>query len=377
MTLFLRVARRVFWLLCRVLPVQKNKIVFQSYYGRGYGDNPKYIAEQLPKEGLKFVWVTNGKEPPNTPPYFKTVRFRGFRYIYEMSTAKIWVDNSRKAYCMKKKNQYYMQTWHGGYTLKKVEKAVEAQLSENYVRQAKFDATVTDVMLSNCDELTGIYRRDFWYDDGEILQCGLPRNDRLFSFTEEDAAQIRKQIGVKEDTRLLLYAPTFRKNFGLEAYTLDYARCCKALTEKFGGEWKILLRLHPNIFEKADGIELDEQYVCNVSRYPDIQELYAISEILITDYSSVIFDFALLNRRALFYADDIADYVTDRGFYTDLFGFPFPVCQSNEELENCIAGFDDEKYFADLKQFFEEENFNENGHASEAAANWILEHMKK
>lgn len=376
MNFVLRISRRIFWIICRLFPVKTNKVVFQSYYGRGYSDNPKYIAESLRGSGknIEFVWVTNGREEPGVPEGFRVVRFRSFKYIYEMSTAKIWVDNSRKEYCVKKKNQYYMQTWHGGFTLKKVERAAESELGANYVKQAKRDALQTDVMLSNCDELTDIYRKDFWYS-GEILQKGLPRNDRLFSFSEEDVTEIRNKLGISQEVNLLLYAPTFRKNLGLEEYTLDYERCCKALEKRFGGSWKIMLRLHPNIFASADNISFDERYVINASHYPDIQELYMISDFLITDYSSVIFDFALLKRRALFYADDISDYINDRGFYFSLFDFPFNVCQNNQELEDSILDFDDEKYREELDKFLYNQNFSDNGGASKAAADWIVQHI--
>lgn len=378
MTLFLRVARRAFWLFCRILPVQKNKIVFQSYYGRGYGDNPKYIAEQLPKDKLKFVWVTNGKEPPDTPEYFKTVRFRGFRYIYEMSTAKIWVDNSRKAYCMKKKNQYYMQTWHAGFTIKKVEKAAEDRLEENYVRQAKLDAKMTDVMLSNCARLSESYRKDFWYrEDGEILECGLPRNDRLFHFTEEDARRIREKVGVAEDEHCLLYAPTFRSTGDLSPYDLDFAGCCEALEKRFGGKWKILLRLHPNIFLKSTEIKPDERYVINASFHPDVQELYLISDLLITDYSTVIFDFFLLDRPAFFYANDIEYYTGDRGFEVSLYDLPFPLATKNEEMIRILSEFDRDEYDRKIAGFRKRQPFYDNGHAAEKAAEWIMDRINR
>lgn len=377
MTLLMRILRRAFWILCRFLPIKKNKIVFQSYYGRGYGDNPKYIAEELRKSdmNLDFVWVINGVDEPGVPVGFRTVTFRSFKYIFEMSTAKIWVDNSRKEYCMKKKNQYYMQTWHGGFAFKKVERAVESELQPCYIKQAKRDAAQTDVMLSNSNALSKVYREDFWYS-GEILQRGLPRNDRLFNFTDADVKGIREKLKIENDVHLLLYAPTFRKNMGLQAYTLDYERCCKALENRFGGKWKILGRLHPNVFTAADGLSFDERFVINVSHYNDIQDLYIVSDFLITDYSSVIFDFILLKRRAAIYADDIDDYMSDRGFYFDLFGLPFDVCQNNDEIEKMILSFDDTKYSEKLNKFFEEQVFSENGTASAAAADWILEHMR-
>ncbi len=378
MSLLMRASRRAFWVLCRILPVKRNKIVFQSYYGRAYSDNPKYIAEKLRKTGkdIDFVWVTNGVEEPKAPEGFRVVLFRSFKYIYEMSTAKIWVDNSRKEYCMKKKNQYYMQTWHGGFAFKKVERAVEKDLAPRYVKQAKRDAEQTDVMLSNSNASSKVYREDFWYS-GEILQKGLPRNDRLFDFTDEDVKNIRSSLKIENDIRLLLYAPTFRKDHGFEAYTLDYERCCRALEKRFGGKWKILLRLHPNIFAAADNISFDERFVINASHYPDIQNLYIISDFLITDYSSVIFDFALLKRRAAFYATDISDYMSDRGFYFSLFDFPFEVCQNNDEAEKMILNFDDKAYSERLNEFLREQDFSDNGTASEAAAEWILNRMRE
>lgn len=376
MNLLMRVARRAFWLFCRLFPIRKNKIVFQSYYGRGYGDNPKYIAERLREDArpLDLVWVTNGREAPDVPDGFRVVLFRSLRYIYEMSTAKVWVDNSRKEYCMKRRGQYYMQTWHGGFTLKKVERAAENELQPCYVKQAKRDAAQTDIMLSNCNQLTEIYRNDFWYD-GDILQTGLPRNDRLSRFTADDVARVRAALGVEDGVHLLLYAPTFRKNFGLQAYTMDYARCCEALQKRFGGKWKLLLRLHPNIFAAADGMQLDERFVINASHYPDVQELYVISDFLITDYSSVIFDFALLKRRAAFYAADIEDYMSDRGFYCSLSELPFTVCRDNDELEAAITGFDDAQYLERLNAFLEEQAFSDDGNAAEAAAAWIRAHL--
>ena len=174
-----------------------------------------------------------------------------------------------------------------------------------------------------------------------------------------------------------MYAPTFRKNHGFHAYTLDYERCCKSLEKRFGGKWKILLRMHPGIFDAADNVSLDERFVINASHYPDIQDLYIISNFLITDYSSVIFDFMLLERRAAFYAVDIDDYMSDRGFYFSLFELPFEVCQNNDEAENMILNFDDKAYSERLNKFFKEQDFSDNGKAADAATEWILNRMQK
>lgn len=379
MSLILRILNRAFWIICRIFPIKKNKIVFQSYYGRGYGDNPKYIAEALIKsdEDLELVWVVNGKEKPDFPPCIRTVAFRSFKYIYEMSTAKVWVDNSRKEYCMKKKNQYYMQTWHGGLGMKKVENMVPEKLSSEYLRMAKRDASQCDVMLSSCDTLTSDYRNYFWYPQGEIIQKGLPRNDRLLSFTQSDVARIKKSLDIKDGVKLLLYAPTFRENHDLSVYDIDYKRCKEALEEKFGGKWKILLRLHPNVFKLSDNIEYDPEVLINASYYPDMQELYMISDMLITDYSSVIFDFLLIEKPSLLYASDVSKYRLERDYYFDFSELPFTLCENNDQLIKAILSFEEAEYKKAIKAFKELHGFCDCSNASDYAAEWILNKVKE
>lgn len=374
MQFVLRVLKRLFWIICYLMPVKKNKIVFQSYYGRGYGDNPKYIADALLKSGkdLDCVWVVKSNDGNELPPNFRTVIFRSFKYIYEMSTARVWVDNSRKEYCLKKKNQCYMQTWHGGLGMKKVENMVPDKLGENYLRMAKRDAEQCDVMISSCKTLTSDYRNFFWYPEGEIIEKGLPRNDRLINFTENDVQRIRNHFGIDNSVKLLLYAPTFRENNDLSAYNIDYTRCKAALEKRFGGEWKILLRLHPNVFKLSDNMEYDPDVVINASYYPDMQELYMVADMLITDYSSVIFDFLFIERPSLLYASDVAKYRVERDYYFDFAELPFSLCETNEQLEKAILDFDEQEYLESIRKFKEYHGFCEEGRASEYAAQWIL-----
>ncbi len=379
MELILRILKRAFWIICKVLPVRRNKIIFQSYYGRGYGDNPKYIAEELLKSklDLDLVWVIKDDNEDNLPKEIRTVKFRSFKYIYEMSTAKVWVDNARKEYCAKKKNQYYMQTWHGGLGMKKVENMVPDKLDKKYLKMAKRDAKQCDVMLSSCDTLTSDYRNYFWYPDGEILQKGLPRNDRLLNFTEADVKRIRSNLNIDDSTRLLLYAPTFRADHNLEAYDINYRRCKEAVEKRFGGSWKILLRLHPNVFALSNNIEYDKDVVINASYYSDMQELYMISDMLITDYSSVIFDYLLIEKPSLLYASDISKYREERDYYFEFGDLPFKLCENNDELEKCIENFDEESYKEAIKGFKKQHGFCDSGVASKAAAQWILNKIKE
>lgn len=379
MKLILRVLRRAFWVVCKLFPVKRNKIVFQSYFGRGYGDNPKYIAEELRRRNadLDLVWVVaDESQAVGLPAEFRTVIFRSFRYIYEMSTARVWVDNSRKEYCLKKKNQYYMQTWHGGLGMKKVENMVADKLEADYVRRAIRDAAQCDVMLSSSHTLTSDYRRYFWYPHGEILEKGLPRNDRLLTYTAEDAARVKAALGVEKDCRILLYAPTFRNDHSLTAYDMDYRRCQAALETRFGGNWKIAVRLHPNVFRLSDNMAFDPDVVINASHYPDMQELYMAADMVVTDYSSVIFDFLLIGRPSLLYASDIAAYRTERDYYFTFEELPFTLCENNEQLEQTILHFDEAAYAARIDAFKETHGFCDDGHASEHAADWILDKLK-
>ncbi len=375
--MLLRVLRRLFWLFCKLCPIKKNKVVFQSYYGRGYGDNPKYIAEALIASGKKLdlVWVVQQERSDDLPACFRTVRFQSFRYIYEMSTARVWVDNCRKQYCMKKKNQYYMQTWHGGLGMKKVEDMVPDKLGEDYIRMAKRDAMQSDVMLSSCDTLTSDYRNFYWYPDGEIIQKGLPRNDRLLNYTDEDVKRIQKALNIDPEDKLLLYAPTFRDNNDLSVYDIDYRRLKQALEKKFGGTWKILLRLHPNVFKLSDDIPYDPDVLINASYYSDMQELYMIADMLITDYSSVIFDFLLIERPSLLYASDVSKYQKERDYYFDFSELPFTLCETNDQLETAIEQFDEAVYLERIGAFKKHHGFCDTGRASEYAAEWILDKM--
>lgn len=381
MEIIKRIFRRGLWIVFKVLPVKRNKIVFVANYGRGFSDNPKYIAEALMNSGedISFVWITEKKNAENMqiPENFKTARINSVSYIYHMSTAKFWVDNARKYYCMKKKGQYYIQTWHGGFGLKKVEKNVVESLEPDYVRMAKNDAAMVDLMLSNSKTLTKLYRDAFWYEEGEILEKGLPRNDRLFNYTEEDVAEIRNRLQIPDGVKIALYAPTFRKDKTLKAYDMDYNNCLDNLGKRFGGKWILLLRLHPNVLKLSDDIGEDGIRIFNASKYNDIQELYILSDLVITDYSSVMFDFMLTKKPCILYASDVEDYKKDRDFFVTIDSLPFPLAQTNEELSDIILSFDKELYDKRVKEFYDYHGFCDDGNASKAAADWIINRIDK
>ena len=164
--------------------INEKKIVFVSYYGAGYGDNPKAIANYIIENNLNYelVWLldTNKNDGLDMPKEVKKVKYGSIRSLYELSTAKIWVDNCRKQYFpKKKKGQIYIQTWHGSLALKKIE-ADAPSLPIQYVNMAKKDSSVIDVILSGCEFKTNVYKNSFWYS-GEVLNIGTPRADVFFN----------------------------------------------------------------------------------------------------------------------------------------------------------------------------------------------------
>ena len=175
----------------------------------------------------------------------------------------------------------------------------------------------------------------------------------------------------------MLYAPTFRRDMGLGAYDMDYARCVRALGRRFGGEWLILAKLHPNVAEKAAQLDLDPRYVRNASDYPDIQELYLACDGLVSDYSSVMFDFMITGKPCFLYVKDLAAYRGDRNFYFDLDRLPFLRAEDNDQLEEALLGFDPQEQARRTQAFYQEFGIVESGAAASRAVDYLEQRRKK
>lgn len=362
--------------LMRIFPVKRNKIVFCSFSGKGFGDNCKYIALELLKQSQKYdlVWLTADGDDESVPRQVRTVKYLSLRSVYEQATAKVWVDNRRKpGYVRKRKNQYYIQTWHAGISLKKVEKDAELAMPQYYIWAAKRDSKMADLFLSSSKWDTECYRRAFWYD-GHILEEGLPRQDIIFNLTDEKKSLLKKKIGIDEKYKIAMYAPTFRKNMtekDLSVYSIDWNNFLEILRKRFGGTWKGMIRLHPNVSKYVNSLQLPTN-VLNVTNYPDMQELIAISDVAITDYSSAILEFAMTGRPGFIFAVDLEDYKKDRDLYFSLEELPCPLALSNEQLIENVKLFDARKYAESVRAFYHGRcGLFEGGHASEAVAQII------
>lgn len=366
--------------------VKPGRVVCWAYNYKQYGCNPRYLTEYLLEHypDMEIVWVfRKGVDTSAVDKRIKCVRFRTWEYLKMVNSAEFLVTNSRTdpwhIYWHKRPEQKYLMLWHGGAALKRVERDVEDRLGFSYVQKAKRDSKVCDLMISGCRANTELIKRSFWYS-GEILEKGIPRNDIFFN--TELHSVIRQRIvdkyNLSADGRIVLYAPTFRRSGTIEPYRIDWSEMIPRLERMFGGaKVTLLLRLHPNLIGKADTSSLiNHPSVIDMTRYHDMQELLCVSDMLITDYSSSMFDYAMLRRPCVLYATDVAQY--DRGYYYDFRELPFPLAEDSEQLAALIEGFDEAKYQEKLRMFLDERlGLVERGVAAEELARWMVNNRIK
>lgn len=329
--------------LFRIFPINNNKIVFVNFSGKGYGDSPKYIAEALIVENKKYdlVWLVNDINNKSFPKNIRKVKMFSVKSLFELATAKYWINNSRfDIFVAKRKNQIYIQTWHGGLALKKIEYDAYDKLSDYYKKVMDNDNKMIDYMVSNSDFCTNMYRNGFKYN-GNIIECGTPRNDILVN--EEKIKMVKKymkKIFNLTNEKVLLYVPTFRNNYEQNPYDIDFDLLKNNLESITNEKWKIFIRLHPRINNPEKYIKSINKYE-NVTKYNDIQELICLSDLVITDYSSTMFEAMIANKKVIIYANDIEKYNDDRGMYFNLNDLPFKIAHNNIELINIIKSYND------------------------------------
>ena len=231
-----------------------------------------------------------------------------------------------------------------------------------------------DLFLSSSSANSSMYKNSF-YSHGEILECGSPRNDLMFNSDRVDKDKIRHSIGVDDRTvKIVLYAPTFRRTIedSVKVYDLDADRVVKELRKKFGGSFVMLVRFHPNL---CGNTQLNILYsdCIQVTDYVDVQELLLVADVLITDYSSILWDFSLQKKPVFLYQNDEQEYLDDRGFYSPLCEWPYPRAHNLENLYRKIAEFEEEEYISDLERFFQKWTSFDDGHASARAVERIMD----
>ena len=376
----MKIKKRIFewktallYYLYRVKPIDMHKVVFCNYNGKGYGCNPKYIAEALIRRhpDWDYVWLVEN-DNMNFPKEIRTVKYNSNESIYELATAGVWIDNQRKLWFhRKRKKQFFIETWHGGgIPMKKI--GIDNPNNVNnkpYEHTSKHMNKIANVMITNSDTCAEAFKKAFLYTH-DMVVCGYPRSDILLGELEPYREKVRKYYNLNSNDNIILYAPTYRNGRKLDKYDLDYERIIEAFEEKYGGNWKLFLRLHPSMRNKSKDIQHNDK-VIDTSLYEDMQELLAASDVVISDYSSIVSEFALTKKPIFLYANDIDEYSKERDFYCDYFALPFSIAKTNEELIKNIKEFKLDGYSERIDECFKKYGVKETGKASESIADMI------
>ncbi|ATH93464.1 CDP-glycerol glycerophosphotransferase family protein [Bacillus glycinifermentans] len=351
--------KTVFNETCERHPLNRRMVFFESFLGKSYSGNPKYIYEEMLKMGygdkFTFVWSYSGEEKIPGEPII--VQRESEEYYKYLALSKYWVSNIIFPVHRKREGNIYLQTWHGT-PLKKLGYDIEVDGPEKMARENFYlESRNWDYLLSANQYSSGIFRRAFKFNK-KMLEFGYPAND---IFYKRDASiikqQIKEKIGIPKDKKVILYAPTWRDNQAASSWNhvFDLKIDLNQFKEQLSDEYVLVLRMHHLISESLNISEELASSVYDLSSYDDIQELYLISDILITDYSSVFFEFANTGRPMLFYAYDFDMYKNQiRGFYLDMEkDLPGPILKTNEELISAIKDIDEvQRKFEDQYQDF-------------------------
>lgn len=353
--------------------IQRDTVFMECFAGQGYGCNCKYIAQELIRSNdkIKIVWGVNYPQD-NIPKQIKQVKRFSYDYFEGLYTSGIYISNTgHEMHFRKRREQYYINTWHGSGPFKKV----SASLYEgNIEKQKEFEDMfrIVDLLVSNTGDNTQMFRESFCYH-GEIYECGSPRND-IFFIKNNIRNELCDQLQIKSNKKIVLYAPTFRADYerSFESYDLDMNRVIAALEKRFGAEFVLLYRFHYTLLNFEKGRNFYPNAI-NVTLYPDMQELLVASDVLITDYSSSMWDFSLQDRPIFLYQNDEAEYENDRGFYCPVSKWPYVKAHSTDEMVEAIENFDEENYLSELHAFIKKYKTFDDGHASERVVERIMD----
>ena len=353
--------------------IDPDKVVFCCFNGTAYGDNPRCISERLHvlRPGTKIVWLlTDGaaqRLKPILPDYITIATYRSDAAYRALATARVLVDNATqdRYLTLSEGRQFYVQTWHGDRAIKKI--CYDLNMPGDGRRLEERCARV----LTGSTFGEKLYRTAFRYK-GAYIKAGSPRNDILVRGDPDRARAVRASLGVPGNTRLLLYAPTYREKGDVipRAARMDMERTLNRLEQKTGGKWMCLFRAH----YLSAGIDLQavQGRVVDATSYPDMADLLLIADMVVTDYSSCALDFIVMDRPALFYMPDWQAYAADRGVYFDAPESPLMTAADQTGLEALIDGLTPEGVLANCAAIREYFGYYETGRATDAACEYII-----
>lgn len=375
--IFLMNVLKVFW----IFPVNKFKILFISFDGKQFSDNPKYLSEHIKKNSTRFSlwWAFKdcSKFAYLKSENYNLINISSLAFLFVMATSKVIITNNFfPSYLPIRKSQLVLNTWHGGSPLKTVGLA-DKNTTGYDLYFFKMQAKKYSAFLSSSEFMTeDVFRKSFNYQ-GRILNYGMPRNSVLLSPHEDKVNCVYEyyHLAKAEDTGIILYAPTFRGNGNSISFLpieeqLDINICLNSLEKRFHKNFYFLFRAH-----YAMKVEMNNEKVILATDYPDMQELLCAADVLITDYSSCMGDMALMRKPVFLYAPDIQEYIKDRGFYWDIFTLPFPIAKSGKQFKDIVMKFDEASYSAGVENYLNKLGSYDNAESVEKVCQWILKEI--
>lgn len=339
--------KRLMYLVAKlIVKVDNHTVIFESFQGRSVACNPKAIFQEMEQnpeyDQYSLIWSLR-KTDRTDLGRAKIVKFESFKYYKALAQAKYWVFNSNtRPFLWPRKNQVFIQTWHGT-PLKKIGCDVAhggnaltklSEIENIYNREAAKISYMISPSAYCTEKFVSAFNLVEANKVDKVLTTGYPRNDFLFKATTDLCNEIKNQMDIPKDKKVILYAPTFRDNkySAKEGYKLEQYVDFQQLKEQLGDEYVILFRAHYFISSRID-LSSYKGFVYDVSDVEDINSLYVISDLLITDYSSVFFDYANLKRPILFYMNDYDEYKNQvRDFYLEVDQLPGPIVENQEDL---------------------------------------------
>lgn len=364
--------------LCHAIRSRKKKSVYFVSLRGQYSDNPRAISECLHRLApeVKIVWMVKSQFQKYVPDYVTVVSPKPYTALKAQAQASVWVLNyvyRVNTGVYKSSDQFYIQTWHGDRGLKMIGCADKITRPKSNNRYVMSDC---NLFLAASDYGVMKAHKGLRYE-GEVMTVGMPRNDKLTNIQayKEEIAEIRKRIGIAEDTNILLYAPTYREAGGELQCQIDIVQTVASL-ESNGRKWTCLIRSHS--LTKQLKVSEDKAVCRDVSDYPDMADLLLVTDLLITDYSSCAGDFLLTGKPVVLAHFDKESYQSkDRQLWVDATEAGYLVARNQQELNEImkkIDTYDHKNIDEKVLQFY---GTKESGHASEAVAARILQELKK
>ena len=371
--------KKVGLIVSHLLPIRKNTICFYSFSGQ-YNDNPKYISEAVHKldPTIRIIWGVSENSKSSFPEYVEQIPIYSIKWFLTIGCVAVIIDNycccSRKIFApiVRRKKQLYITTWHGT-PLKHI--ALDDKNSRYKQNEAKIP--VRDFQLAGCKYTADILSTAFTHKPVDVCLSGTPRNDCLVKPSLANKAILLKKLNIPSEKKVLLYAPTFRDDIewsGLnQVRSLNINSIKTALKMRFGGDWVVVFRVHHAVISilEEDSQVTNNKFICgNIG--DDMAEYLICTDVLVTDYSGSLFDFALTGRPCFLYVPDIDQYNKERGTYISLDELPYDKCRNTEDLEKAIMNFDSFSYNSKISDFQDKIGNVEDGCASERVAKSVI-----